>query len=65
MGTRLSDWSPAGRESEKRRAGGAKREIVPVPVLNHVQKSYEPVEIRDIVPVRSLLAILKNMTDEF
>ena len=37
MGTGLSDWSGAGRESEKRRAGGAKRDIVPVPVLNHVQ----------------------------
>lgn len=32
-GIGLSDGSAAGREREKRRAGGAKSESVPVPVL--------------------------------
>ena len=59
------DESGEGREREKRRAGGAKMERVPVPVLCEAEhtirlKVWETLRI----PVRAMLAVLKDVPDQ-
>ena len=59
------EGSGEGREREKRRAGGAKRERVPVPVLCESKhgKSLKPWNALRI-PVRAMLAVLKDVPNQ-
>lgn len=63
-GIGCDEGSGDGRDKEKRRAGGAKRERVPVPVLcagqHHIQlKTWKALEI----PVRAIFAVFQNVPD--
>ena len=53
------------REREKRRAGGAKRERVPVPVLCGGKRRLQLAFSKALnIPVRAMLAVLKNIPDQ-
>ena len=64
-GIGFDEESGEGREREKRRAGGAKRERVPVPVLCIGEHRIQ-LEIRKAlrIPVRAMLAVLKDVPDQ-
>ena len=64
-GIGCDEGSEEGRDKEKRMAGGAKRERVPVPVLcagqYHIHlKSWKALKI----PVRAMLAVFQNVPDQ-
>lgn len=64
-GIGCDEGSGEGRDKEKRRAGGAKRERVPVPVLYagqlHIQLgSWKALKI----PVRAMLAVVQDVPDQ-
>ena len=65
-GIGCDEGSGEGREREKRSAGGAKRDCVPVPVLcegKHRIDTFENCKALRI-PVRSMLAVLKDVPDQ-
>lgn len=59
------EGSGEGRDKEKRRAGGAKRERVPVPVLCTGQH-YTQLETWKAlkIPVRAMLAVFQDVPDQ-
>lgn len=64
MGVGGNEGSWEGRVREKRRGGGAKIESVPVPVLGHVSLISCRPDDQSRLPIWSVLAILKYVTDE-
>ena len=52
-----------GRDREKRRGGGAKRDRVPVPVLMSYSAMFMFLSLH-FIPIRSVLAISKYIADQ-
>ena len=64
-GIGCDEGSGEGREREKRRAGGAKRERVPVPVLCEGEHRTQLGTWKALrIPVRAMLAVLKDVPDQ-
>lgn len=64
MGVGGNEGSWEGRVREKRRGGGAKMESVPVPVLGHVSLISHRPDDWSKLPIWSMFAVLKDVTDE-
>ena len=59
------EGSGEGREREKRRAGGAKRDSVPVPVLCGGKHGLHFKFLKALkIPVRAMFAVLKYIADQ-
>lgn len=63
MGIGGSVGSVDGRDREKRRGGGAKRDKVPVPVLGRYSAMIV-LPILHLIPIRTVLAIPKYVPDQ-